>query len=164
LLLFFSLTSCDDLLTTTIQKRDDRELEPRARLPCRFDGQIGRQRQIAACVRLHLGGRRADAAGRGRGGLARVEIRFTRHLVASQVQKSAAISLVGGDLFAVDGDLIHKVACSTSMPSPLHAVIAASAAPRVRTWVLALALRTLPAISAVACARRPHARPSARRA
>ena len=161
-ILFFSLTSCDDLLTTTFHVPKEgryRELEPRARLPCRFDCQIGRQRQIAACVRRHLGGRRADA-GRRRGGLARVEIRFARHLAASQV---------GGDLIGRRRPLRgqrrpHPQASSTtgaSMPSPLHAVIAASAAPRVRTWPWRCA-RSPP--FRLCASGRPHARPSARRA
>ena len=101
---------------------------------------------------LHLGGRRADAGCRRgpRGGLARLEKwRYDAHAISPHLN-SAAISLVVGDLFAVNGGATS----STSIFN--HRCIHAQPLARCHRCLccpsrahLALALRTLPAISAV---------------
>ena len=166
MLLFVSVTSANDLLTTTFQKRDYTETTGRANLEVGCLVASTTKSVVSSRLRarrtLHLGGRRADAGCRRgpRGGLARLEIRCARHLAASQL---------GGDLIGRRRPLRgqrrpHPQASSTtgaSMPSPLHAVIAASAAPRVRTWPWRCA-RSPP--FRLCASGRPHARPSARRA
>ena len=131
--------TCYTAVTTTFQKRDYTETTGRANLEVGCLVASTTKSVVSSRLRarrtLHLGGRRADAGCRRgpRGGLARLEIRCARHLAASQF---------GGDLIGRGRPLRgqrrpHPQASSTSgasMPSPLHAVIAASAAPRVRTW------------------------------
>ena len=145
MLLFFSVTSANDLLTTTFQTEGlYRDVSGRANLEVGCLVASTTKSVVSSRLRarrtLHLGGRRADAGCRRgpRGGLARLEIRCARHLAASQL---------GGDLIGRRRPLRgqrrpHPQASSTngaSMPSPLHAVMAAWAAPFLRICGLGVA-------------------------